>query len=73
MFNNAMLSGFELYPRWVPLFFRFSEIVLSSFPLRRLRSFEMARKGINTAAPLKKLRSAEVRFFLSRDSRADIL
>ena len=19
MFNNAMLSGFELYPRWVPL------------------------------------------------------
>ena len=53
------------------LFFRFSEIVLSSFPLRRLRSFEMARKGINT--PLKKLRSAEVSFFLSRDSRADIL
>ena len=20
MFNNAMLSGFELYSRWVPLF-----------------------------------------------------
>ena len=21
MFNNDMLSGFELYPRWVPLYF----------------------------------------------------
>ena len=54
------------------LFFRFSEIVLSSFPLRRLRSLKWPEK-VNTAAQLKKLRSAEVSFFLSRDSRADIL
>ena len=40
--------------------------------LRRLRSFEMARK-VKHCCPLKKLRSAEVNFFLSRDSRADIL
>ena len=54
------------------LFCRFSEIVLSSLPLRRLRSFEMARK-VKHCCPLKKLRSAEVNFYLSRDSRADIL
>lgn len=51
------------------LIFRFSVIVLSSFPLRRLRSFEMARKGKHCCP----LRSPEVSFFLSRDSRADIL
>ena len=47
----------------VYLIFRFSETVLSSFPLRRLRSFEMARKGKH-CCPFKKVKiSAEVSFF----------
>ena len=37
------------------LFCRFSEIVLSSFPLWRLRSFEMARKGKH-CCPFKKVK-----------------
>lgn len=51
-------------------FFRDSFIF---FPAPAVTVFQKWPEKLNTAAPLKKLRSAEVNFFLSRDSRADIL